>query len=134
MKKEASRIEKIRAALRKLGPSTTGAIARATGITEKEVGGLIRDARKKAYPGTRFRKAGKTREGCINMSWLYELSDEPDAVVSPVRFQPSRRKAIKHPGMTRQESEDKKRRAALLRQIKPFRDPFTEAFYGRAAA
>lgn len=128
------RIEKIRAALKTLGPSTVPAIASATGISEKEVGNLIRTARKKEFPGMRFRKAGKTRDGCINMSWIYELSDEPDVVVAPLRYQPSRRNSIKHPGLSREEIVEAKRRREILQSIKPFRDPMVWALFGGQAA
>ncbi|AET91063.1 hypothetical protein BYI23_B004560 [Burkholderia sp. YI23] len=127
------RIERIRAALEKLGPSTVFAIANETGIDERAIGEIIRTARKKDFPGTRFRKAGKTREGCVNRSWLYEVSDEPDVIVAPARYQPSREKAVKHPGMTREEVADMKRRAELLRQMKPFRHWQDVALFGAAA-
>lgn len=127
------RIDRIRAALEKLGPSTVIAIANETGIAEQDVGLIIRDSRKKNWPGTRIRKADKIRIAGKSRSWLYELSDEPDAVVAPARTQPSRVKRIKYPGLTREEILDKKHAAALLAQIRPFRDPLLFLTAGRAA-
>lgn len=127
------RIERIRAALEKLGPSTVVAISNETGIPEQDVGLVIRDSRKKNWPGTRIRKADKIRTQGKSRSWLYELSDEPDAVVEPMRVQPSRLKRIKYPGLTREEIIDRKHADALLAQIRPFRDPMLFMTAGRAA-
>lgn len=128
------RIYRIRAALEKLGPSTVVALANETGIPEQDVGLLIRDSRKKNWPGTRIRKADKVRTAGKSRSWLYELSDEPDAEVPPVHFQPSREKRIKHPGMTREEIAEMKRNREALAQIKPFRDPLIWSLFGGAQA
>lgn len=126
------RFDRIKDALQKLGPSTVLAIANETGIPEQDVGQIIRDSRKKDWPGIRIRKAGKTNSERGERSWIYELSDEPDAVVEPVRNQPSRVKRIKNPGMTREEIAEMKRTKEALKQIKPFRDPLIWSLFGGA--
>ena len=132
-KNPTPRLERIREVLRRLGPSTVRTISRETGICEEDIGNIIRNARKKEFPGPRFRKAGKTREGCERMSFIYELSDEPDATMFPIRSQPSRLKRIKNPGMTREEIVERNRLRELARQIKPFRHWQDAALFGDSA-
>lgn len=127
------RIERIREALRKLGPCTVRQLCDETGMFEQDIGLLIRDSRKKNWPGTRIRKAGKTTSIKGARSWIYELSDEPDAVVAPVRDEPSRIKRLKYPGLTREEIIEKKQFEAMAKKIKPFRDPLLFITAGRAA-
>jgi hypothetical protein len=128
-----SRIERIRAVLEAYGPMTAKQIAEETYIVMTDVCMLIRRARKDPGDLTPIRHAGKTREGVSRMSWLYELSDEPDVVTFPVRFEPSRAKKIKHPKLTRQEIADRKRITELAAESKPFRHWQDVAFFGSHA-
>ncbi|SAL59407.1 hypothetical protein AWB71_03279 [Caballeronia peredens] len=131
-RKTTPRLERIRNTLALIGPATVKTIAEKTGISEADVGDIIRTARKKNYPGDRFRKVGKTDGGCTKRSWLYEISDDPDTEVAPLRFQPSRQKAIKYPGMTREEIAEYKRLQAQMQEFKPFRHWQDVAFFGAA--
>lgn len=127
------RIDRIREALVSLGPATVRKISDETGIVDKDVALIIRTSRKQNWSGPRIRKAGKTKTGGCTRAWLYEVSEEPDEVVAPLRNQPSRQKRVKNPRKTSEQIADGKRLKKLSEQTKPFRDPMIWATAGRQA-
>lgn len=123
-----TRIDRVRAALKKHGPMTALQISEITGIKLKNVGGLISVYRKSPGRKMRIRKAGKTREGNTTLSFIFELSNEPDAVIVP----PTPKRAIPRPRALHDEMTDQKRIAFLAAQSVPFRDPMIFFTAGRA--
>jgi predicted transcriptional regulator len=118
-----TRLDRIRHCVAQHGPMTARQVADLIGLRQCEVSKIIRYARKNHSNGVRIRQAGKVRVGPDKLSWLYEMSDEPDAIVEPIRFEPSRQKRLKHPGISKAEDHDTKRLRQLSEQTKPFRDP-----------
>lgn len=126
-----TRIDRIRAALKKHGPMTVIQISEKTGISRSNCTGVISEFR--ADPGRkmRIRKAGKKREGNTTLSYVFELSNEPDVHYEPP-VPPSVARKIKYPGMDREEVAHQKFLKALAAQIRPFRDPLVFLTAGRA--
>lgn len=117
--KQKTRIDRIRALLKDNGPMTVLQISEATGISRSNCTGVIAEFR--ADPGRkmRIRKAGKIRESYTTLSYVYELSNEPDAVIPPVVS----KRAMQKPRVDHEALMERKRIAQLAAQSIPFRDP-----------
>lgn len=124
--KPVTRIDRIRALLKKNGPMTVMKISELTGISRSNVTGVIAEFR--ADPGRKMhiRKAGKIREGFTTLSYVYELSNAPDAVIEPVVSKYLR------PRPEHEAYMERKRIQELAAQSKPFRDPMLFFTAGRA--
>lgn len=120
-----TRIDRIRAALKKHGPMTSKEISEKTGIDFQETCKLIANFRKSPSKKMMIRQVDKIRESCRRLSWIYELSNEPDVEV--YGLSPSSK-----PSLTREEKADLRRVKELASQIRPWRDPLVFLTAGRA--
>lgn len=126
--KHLSRIEQIRALLKANGPMTTLRISEETGISRSNVTGVIAEFRSNPGRKVRIRKAGRIRDGSgTTLSYVYELSNEPDATIPPTVSLRERRA----PRTDREELIDRKRVAQLAAESRPFRDPMLFFTAGR---
>lgn len=120
-----TRIDRIRAALKKHGPMTSKEISEKTGIRFDDTCKMIAEFRKNPGKKMMIRQVDKIRESCRRLSWVYELSNEPDIDIYAVRPTPK-------PRLTREEKADLRRCKELASQIRPWRDPLVFLTAGRA--
>lgn len=128
--KLTTRIDKIRAVLKKNGPMTVMKISEQTGISRSNVTGVIAEFRGNPGRKMRIRKTGKIREGYTTLSYVYELSNEPDAVIEPV----VNKRAALRPRADHDAFMDRKRIEQLAAQSQPFRDPMIWALFGEGSS
>lgn len=115
-----SRIEQIRTLLKENGPMTTLRISEETGISRSNVTGVIAEFRSNPGRKMRIRKAGKIHDGVgTTLSYVYELSNEPDVVIKPLVS----KRAMQKPRVDYEELVDRKRIAERAAESIPFRDP-----------
>jgi hypothetical protein len=115
---KASRIDRIRAALKKRGPMTVIQISEVTGISPSNVAGLISAFRDDPGQKKGIRKSGKAPGDLGTFRYIFELSDESDAEDC------ARRPASKdQPKISREEMQERRYLRELAKRIQPFRDP-----------
>jgi hypothetical protein len=122
------RIDRIRAALKRLGPMTVIQISEATRISPSNVAGLISQFRESPGRCVCIRKSGKVPGENGTFRYIFEVSNEPDAEDCARR---SAEKGV--PMLSREEMAERRQLKELAKRIQPFRDPMIWALFGEAA-
>jgi hypothetical protein len=124
---KASRIDRIRAALKKRGPMTVIQISEATRISPSNVAGFISAFRDNPGQKKGIRKSGKAPGDFGTFRYIFELSDEPDDE-DCTRRAPSK----DEPKLSREEMQERRYLRELAKRIQPFRHWQDVAFFGEA--
>jgi hypothetical protein len=125
--KHVTRLDRIRAALKKFGPMTVIQISEVTGFSSSNVAAIVYEFRSNPGRHMQIRKAGKSREDGTMPRTVFELSNEPDAEeCSP----PSKKNA---PRLSREEMAERRQLKEMAKKIQPFRHWQDVAFFGETS-